>query len=91
MAQTHAQNIQSFANQWPQLASGIYIHSTAIVIGDVHVGENSSVWPGAVIRGDMNAIRIGKNTNVQDLSMLHVACEPQIQLGFRRCTAYYWR
>ncbi len=73
MAQTHAQNIQSFANQWPQLAIGTYIHHAATVIGDVHIGENSSVWPGAVIRGDVNAIRIGKNTNVQDLSMLHVS------------------
>jgi carbonic anhydrase/acetyltransferase-like protein (isoleucine patch superfamily) len=73
MAQTHAQNIQSFANQWPQLATGVYIHPAATVIGDVHVGENSSVWPSAVIRGDVNMIRIGNNTNVQDLSMLHVS------------------
>ncbi|NOS96082.1 MAG: gamma carbonic anhydrase family protein [Methylotenera sp.] len=73
MAQTHAQNIQSFANQWPQLASGIYVHPAATIIGDVHIGENSSVWPSAVIRGDVNMIHIGNNTNVQDLSMLHVS------------------
>lgn len=58
---------------FPQIASGVYVHPAATVIGDVVIGENSSVWPGAVIRGDVNHIRIGSNTNVQDLSMLHVS------------------
>lgn len=66
-------NLQSFAGQSPQVAEGVYIHSAATVIGDVHLGANSSVWPGAVIRGDVNFIRIGAGTNVQDLSMLHVS------------------
>jgi len=59
-------------NHFPQVASSVYVHSAATVIGDVVIGDNSSVWPGAVIRGDVNYIHIGKNTNVQDLSMLHV-------------------
>jgi len=67
-----AQNIQRFMNHFPQIASSVYVHSAAAVIGDVVIGEDSSVWPGAVIRGDVNYIHIGKNTNVQDLSMLHV-------------------
>lgn len=66
-------NIQSFDGQYPQVAEGAYIHPAATVIGDVHLGENSSVWPSTVIRGDVNAIRIGASTNVQDLSMLHVS------------------
>jgi len=67
------QNIQGFMTHFPQIAAGVYVHPAATVIGDVIIGENSSVWPGAVIRGDVNHIRIGKNTNVQDLSMLHVS------------------
>jgi len=67
------QNIQGFMKHFPQIASGVYVHPAATVIGDVVIGENSSVWPGAVIRGDVNHIRIGSNTNVQDLSMLHVS------------------
>ncbi len=55
------------------MAEGVYIHPMATVIGDVHLGTNSSVWPGTVIRGDVNFIRIGAGTNVQDLSMLHVS------------------
>lgn len=73
MTQIHPDNIQSFQDQFPQLAAGVYVHQTATIIGDVHIGENSSVWPGSVIRGDVNFIRIGTHTNVQDLSMLHVS------------------
>ena len=73
MSQTHPYNIQRFVEHWPQIASSAYIHTAATIIGDVGIGDNSSVWPGAVIRGDVNFIRIGKNTNVQDLSMLHVS------------------
>jgi carbonic anhydrase/acetyltransferase-like protein (isoleucine patch superfamily) len=73
MAQTHSQNIQSFCGHLPQWGDGVYIHHAATIIGDVVIGENSSVWPNAVIRGDVNSIRIGRNTNVQDLSMLHVS------------------
>lgn len=73
MTYISAQNIQSFCNQAPSIAGGVYVHPAATIIGDVEVGENSSVWPGAVIRGDVNWIRIGKHTNIQDMSMLHVS------------------
>jgi carbonic anhydrase/acetyltransferase-like protein (isoleucine patch superfamily) len=69
---THSKNIQSFQNNTPQLATGVYIHQTAAIIGEVSIGENSSVWPCAVVRADVNFICIGTNTNIQDLSMLHV-------------------
>jgi carbonic anhydrase/acetyltransferase-like protein (isoleucine patch superfamily) len=72
MPQIPVQNTHDFLNQIPQIANSAYLHSTAIIIGDVVIGENSSIWPNAVIRGDVNFIRIGNNTNVQDLSMLHV-------------------
>jgi carbonic anhydrase/acetyltransferase-like protein (isoleucine patch superfamily) len=66
------QNIQSFQNHHPEIAEEVYIHPAATVIGDVKVGANSSIWPSAVVRGDVNFIRIGYGSNVQDLSMLHV-------------------
>lgn len=69
---TRLKNIQNFKSKAPQLARGVYVHASATVIGEVEIAENSSVWPGAVIRGDVNFIRIGKNTNIQDLSLLHV-------------------
>ena len=65
-------NIQTFQNQMPQLASSVYVHQTATIIGEVDIGADSSIWPSAVIRGDINFIRIGRRTNIQDLSMLHV-------------------
>jgi carbonic anhydrase/acetyltransferase-like protein (isoleucine patch superfamily) len=57
----------------PQLGAGVYLHPSASVIGDVVLGDDVSVWPGTVIRGDINVIRIGSGTNVQDLSVLHVS------------------
>lgn len=65
-------NIQTFQNKTPQLEKSTYVHESATIIGEVFIGENSSIWPSTVIRGDVNFIRIGKNTNIQDLSMLHV-------------------
>jgi carbonic anhydrase/acetyltransferase-like protein (isoleucine patch superfamily) len=55
----------------PQLAAGAWVADSATVIGDVILGENASVWFGAVARGDTDTIRIGANTNIQDLSVLH--------------------
>jgi len=57
----------------PHIGADVYIHHSASVIGDVDLGDNASVWPGTVIRGDVNFIRIGPGTNVQDLSVLHVS------------------
>jgi carbonic anhydrase/acetyltransferase-like protein (isoleucine patch superfamily) len=55
----------------PQVAAGCYIDQSAQVIGDVVLGENSSIWMNAVVRGDVNSIRIGANSNIQDCSVLH--------------------
>jgi len=56
----------------PQIAASAYIDEAAVVIGDVVIGEDSSVWPCAVVRGDVHYIRIGARTNIQDGSVLHV-------------------
>ncbi|MGB6200803.1 MAG: gamma carbonic anhydrase family protein [Candidatus Acidiferrales bacterium] len=67
--------IRSYRGQWPKIASSAYVDPAATVIGDVTIGESSSVWPGAVIRGDVNVIRIGARTNIQDGAVLHVMRE----------------
>jgi len=56
----------------PTLDEGVYIDSTALVIGDVVLGKDVSIWPMAVVRGDVNYVRIGARSNVQDNSVLHV-------------------
>ena len=68
-----SQNIRPYLDTFPQTNESNYIDETSVVIGDVVLAENVSVWPFAVIRGDVNHIRIGKNSNVQDHSMLHVS------------------
>jgi carbonic anhydrase/acetyltransferase-like protein (isoleucine patch superfamily) len=55
----------------PRLAAGCYVDVSAQVVGDVAIGENSSIWMNAVVRGDVNSIRIGANSNIQDCSVLH--------------------
>lgn len=61
-----------YNNIHPSLAPDVFIAESAAVIGDVQIGAGSNVWFGCVIRGDVHSIRIGKNTNVQDLSIIHV-------------------
>lgn len=55
----------------PQLGTGAWVADSAQVIGTVELGDNASVWFGAVVRGDTDTIRIGRNSNIQDLSVLH--------------------
>ena len=64
--------IRSYRGRTPQIPASAYIDPDAVIIGDVTMGELSSVWPGVVIRGDVNWIRIGARTNIQDGSVLHV-------------------
>lgn len=64
--------IRPYRGTTPRIASSAYIDSSAQVIGDVVVGEHSSVWPNVSIRGDVNFIRIGQETSIQDNSVLHV-------------------
>lgn len=66
-------NIAPYRGIAPQIGREVYLHPTASVIGDVVIGDHASVWPGVVIRGDVNHVRIGYGTNVQDLSILHVS------------------
>jgi len=64
--------IRSFQGILPTIAPTAWVDPAAVVIGDVTIGERSSVWPNAVLRGDVNKITIGEESNVQDGSVLHV-------------------
>jgi carbonic anhydrase/acetyltransferase-like protein (isoleucine patch superfamily) len=64
--------IRSFRDTTPSIGANTYIDESAVVIGDVVIGANCSVWPLTVIRADINKIRIGDDTNIQDGSVLHV-------------------
>lgn len=66
-------NIRPYLDYHPKIDSTCYIDDLSVIIGDVIVAENASVWPFAVIRGDVNSIKIGRNSNVQDHCMLHVS------------------
>lgn len=64
--------IRAFQGTLPVIPKSVFVEDTAVVIGDVVMGEDCSLWFHAVVRGDVNYIRIGDRTNVQDLCMLHV-------------------
>jgi len=63
--------IRGYQGRLPQIPSSCYVDLSAQVIGDVTLGEHSSVWMNAVLRGDVNSIRVGPNSNVQDCAVLH--------------------
>lgn len=65
--------IEAYQGIMPRLGRDVYIHPSATVIGDVELGDGVSVWPGVVIRGDVNSIRIGAGSNIQDNAVLHVS------------------
>jgi carbonic anhydrase/acetyltransferase-like protein (isoleucine patch superfamily) len=65
--------LKSFLDTSPVIGERVFLHPSCQVIGDVRMGDDSSVWCNAVLRGDVNRIVIGRGTNVQDLTMCHVS------------------
>src|SRR5688572_19052403 len=65
----------------PRLGEGAWVADSAQVIGTVELGENASVWFGVVIRGDTEIIRVGRNSNIQDLSVLHADIGVPLTVG----------
>lgn len=65
--------VRNFEQHKPHIATTAYIDATALVIGDVTVGAETSLWPFTVVRGDVNSITIGSQTNIQDHSVCHVS------------------
>ncbi len=74
-------SIRQFDQFTPQISPLAYIDMAATVIGRASIGEESSVWPGAVVRADVHSIRIGARTNIQDGALLHVTHDMQYTLG----------
>mgnify|MGYP000984581120 FL=1 len=82
--------IRPFINTRPKIHDSVFVTDDANIIGDVEIGEDSSVWYGSVIRGDVNYIRIGARSNVQDMTMIHVSSkthctvvEDEVTIGHR--------
>lgn len=82
--------IRTFNGKQPKIHESAFITDDAIVIGDVEIGEESSVWFGSIVRGDVNFIRIGDRTNIQDACVIHVSSrdhatilEDKITVGHR--------
>ena len=74
--------VRPFKGIAPVVPASAHVDETAVVVGEVVLGENVSVWPGAIIRGDVNYIHIGNDSNVQDLACLHVSHKrPEDPLG----------
>ena len=65
-------DIRPYKGKWPEIAASAYIDASSVLVGDIVIGEDSSIWPLVVARGDVNYVRIGARTNVQDGSVLHV-------------------
>jgi len=80
MAKVHGQ-LDRFLRKQPVLGRGVYIARGAVVLGDVTLGDYSSVWYNAVLRGDINRIVVGHHSNIQDNSVLHLADEYPCILG----------
>jgi carbonic anhydrase/acetyltransferase-like protein (isoleucine patch superfamily) len=74
--------LRSFNSVEPSIAANAYVDSQAVVIGDVTMGDESSIWPCAVARGDVNFIRIGARTNIQDGAVLHVSHDSDFGKGY---------
>ena len=73
--------IYKLGDRIPEIARSAYVHESATVVGSVVLGEDVSVWPQAVIRGDTSTIRIGARSNVQDGSILHVDADVPLTIG----------
>ena len=65
--------LDTFLRQQPKLGRNVYLAKSAVVLGDVRIGDGSSVWYNAVLRGDINRIVVGHHTNIQDNVVLHIA------------------
>ena len=78
---TSMRHIRSFDGIAPDIHPNAWIDETALIVGDVHIGSESSIWPKVVARGDIKEIRIGARSNVQDGSVLHVSHDSEFLPG----------
>ena len=73
--------LEKYLREQPRLGEGVYLARTAVVLGDVRLGDHSSIWYGAVARGDINRVEVGHHSNVQDNAVLHVDSETPCIIG----------
>ena len=80
--------IESVRGKTPVIGEDTYIHPSAVIIGDVRIGKRCSIWPNVVIRGDVNSIEIGDETNIQDGTIIHATYQknatwigPRVNIG----------
>jgi carbonic anhydrase/acetyltransferase-like protein (isoleucine patch superfamily) len=73
--------IRAYQGIEPRISAGAYVDASAVVIGDVTIGEDASLWPMVVARGDVNSIEIGARTNIQDGTILHVSHDSEFAPG----------
>lgn len=67
--------LRDFEGRVPKVPASCFVADSALVLGDVELGDDTSIWYGSVLRGDVNAIRLGRGTNVQDACVIHVTSE----------------
>ena len=79
------ERLARFLGQKPDTAQAAFVAPTATVLGAVTLGARSSVWYGCVLRGDINTIEVGEGSNIQDLTMVHLADDRGVKIG-RHCT-----
>ena len=78
---TTEERLEYYLNQTPEMDASVYIASGAVIVGAVTIGPLSSIWHNCVLRGDINRIEIGKGTNIQDGSVVHLADDYGVQIG----------
>ena len=78
-------NVRAYRGVLPMLGVRVYVDPAATLIGDVELGDDASIWPGAVVRGDVERIRIGARSNVQDGAVLHVTHDGPYTPGGSPC------
>lgn len=79
------QRLARYLGQTPATTAAAFVAPNATVLGAVQLGPQSSVWYGCVLRGDINTIEVGEGTNIQDLTMVHLADDHGVKIG-RHCT-----
>jgi carbonic anhydrase/acetyltransferase-like protein (isoleucine patch superfamily) len=72
--------IRSFNGKTPKIAESAFISEAAYLVGDVEIGEGTNIWPGTIVRGDTGHISIGKNTSIQDGSVVHSGDPPEFDV-----------
>jgi carbonic anhydrase/acetyltransferase-like protein (isoleucine patch superfamily) len=77
----HMERLRRHLGRLPSVGEGVYIAEGATVLGDVTLGDHSSIWPGVVLRGDINSISVGAHSNIQDNSVVHLADDFGCHIG----------